>query len=468
MKKLLLIFYFSFLILLLANNTYAQPWPLRVAARGHYLQYENGEPFFWLGDTGWELFHRLKLEEIQQYLDNRAAKGFTVIQAVVLAEMDGLRKGNQYGEVPFIDGDPGKPNEKYFRLVDTVIKMAAARGLYMGLLPTWGDKVHKEQWGLGPVVFDSLTAYKYGQWLGRRYAKVPNIIWILGGDRVPFTEKEDFRPVWRAMAKGLREGDARKLIAYHPSGGKSSAQMIHNEKWLDINMFQSGHGNGHDVPVWEWLARDRAMKPLKPVLDGEPNYEDHPVNPWPKWDSLGSGFFRDDDVRKQCYRSVFAGATGVTYGHHAVWQFYNPREQVINHADRFWTDAIDRPGAFQVGYLRRLMESRPMLGRVPDQSLVVGGQGEKGFYITAFRDSANSYAMIYIPVGMNIAVNTSFIKNKTVNVWWFNPRNGEVKKIGAKDRVQVMSFTPPELGVEKDWVLVLDDVGAGYVGLAGK
>ena len=109
-----------------------------------------------------------------------------------------------------------------------------------------------------------------------------------------------------------------------------------------------------------------------------------------------------------------------------------------------------------------------MLGRVPDQSLIVGGQGEKGFYITAFRDSANSYAMIYIPVGMNIAVNTSFIKNKMVDVWWFNPRNGEVKNIGAKDRVQVMSFTPPELGVGKDWVLVLDDPKAGYKSLAGK
>ena len=69
---------------------------------------------------------------------------------------------------------------------------------------------------------------------------------------------------------------------------------------------------------------------------------------------------------------------------------------------------------------------------------------------------------------MNIAVNTSFIKNAQVNVWWFNPRNAEVKKIGAKERVQIMSFTPPELGEEKDWVLVLDDPGAVYEGLAGR
>ncbi len=442
---------------------------LKVSADGHYLQHADGKPFFWLGDTGWELFHRLKLEEIENYLDNRSAKGFTVIQAVVLAEFDGLRKPNQYGDVPLHNNDPLQPNEKYFRLVDTVVKMAAQKNMFIGLLPTWGDKVTRA-WGEGPVVFDSVNAYKYGLWLGQRYAKTNNIIWIVGGDRPAYRDSLDWRPIWRQMAKGLKEADSKKLIAYHPSGGRKNATAltIHNEPWLDINMFQSGHGGGHDIPVWEWVAQDRNLKPTKPVLDAEPNYEDHPVNPWPKWDSLKSGYFRDDDVRKQTYRSVFAGAPGVTYGHHAVWQFWNPREEKINHADRYWTEAIDRPGAFQVGYLRRLIESRPSLQRVPDQSLVVGGQGEKGYFITAFRDSANTYAMIYIPVGMNIAVNTSFIRSNTVNVWWFNPRTGAVKNIGAKERVQVMSFTPPELGEEKDWVLVLDDVGAGYVRLAGK
>src|SRR5690606_2233883 len=63
---------------------------LTVAPDGHYLQYEDGTPFFWLGDTAWELFHRLTREEIMQYFDNRKEKGFNVIQAVVLAEMDGL------------------------------------------------------------------------------------------------------------------------------------------------------------------------------------------------------------------------------------------------------------------------------------------------------------------------------------------------------------------------------------------
>ena len=130
--------------------------------------------------------------------------------------------------------------------------------------------------------------------------------------------------------------------------------MIHTEEWLHMNMFQSGHGGGHDQPVWEMVTHDRNTSPAKPTMDAEPNYEDHPVNSWPSWDPA-NGYFRAYDVRKQIYRSVFAGACGVSYGHRAVWQFLSSREEKINYADRYWTEAIDRPSAFQAGYLRRLM-----------------------------------------------------------------------------------------------------------------
>src|SRR5690606_9515872 len=89
---------------------------LKVSENGHYLQYEDGTPFFWLGDTAWELFARLTKEEISHYLENRSQKGFNVIQAVILANTDRLQKPNQYGALPLIDNDPEKPNEKYFEL----------------------------------------------------------------------------------------------------------------------------------------------------------------------------------------------------------------------------------------------------------------------------------------------------------------------------------------------------------------
>ncbi|MEJ2238994.1 MAG: DUF4038 domain-containing protein, partial [Gemmatimonadales bacterium] len=67
---------------------------LQVSDNGRYLVTEAGNPFFYLGDTAWELFHRLNREEADLYLEQRAAQGFTVIQAVVLAEFDGLTQPN--------------------------------------------------------------------------------------------------------------------------------------------------------------------------------------------------------------------------------------------------------------------------------------------------------------------------------------------------------------------------------------
>jgi hypothetical protein len=434
---------------------------LQVTKDGHYLQFADGTPFFWLGDTGWELFHRLTLEEAKQYLDNRSAKGFTVIQAVALAEFDGLRKPNQYGEVPLNNRYPTQPNDKYFAVVDSVVHMARERNLFIGLLPTWGDKVTK-LWGEGPVVFDSVNAYTYGKWIGNRYKNEPNIIWILGGDRPAVNDSNDWRPVWRAMARGIIEATNHHcLITYHPSGGSNStSQWIHQEPWLDINMFQSGHGSGHDVPCWELVKRDRSYTPTKPTLDGEPNYEDHPVNPWPKWNP-DNGYYRAYDVRKQTYRSVFAGACGVTYGNHAIWQFMSAREETINYPDRGWINAMDRPGASQVGYLRKLIQSRPMLGRVPDSSLVVGDLGNKGEHIEAFRGGDNSYAMVYLPIGKTITINTAALPKRLV-AWWFNPKDGTSQKATVTSNQSTITTTPHTTGVENDWVLVLDDAAKGY------
>lgn len=454
MKKVLIVLGLFFVV----NSLFAQSTnDLKVSANGHFLEKKDGTPFFWLGDTAWELFHRLTLEEIIQYLDNRQAKGFNVIQAVVLAETDGLRVPNKYGDVPLINMDPNKPNEKYFKLIDTVVKLAADRNLIMAMLPAWGDKVTLNYGGHGPVIFTKDNAYPFGKFLGERYKHFSSVLWILGGDRPPSHECNDWKPVWGAMAKGIDDGAEKHIIkSFHPGGSIwETSPLLHNTDWLDYNMIQSGHA-ALDVPVWQTVLRDWNLSPSKPVIDAEPCYEDHPVNPWPTWDPA-RGYFRDYEVRKQIYRSVFAGGFGVTYGHHSIWQFYNPTVAKINYPDRYWYEALDRPGAFQAGYLRKLMESRPFNNRITANELIIEGQGTAGEFITAFRDSLNRFIMVYIPVGKTIKLNTSSIPGKRIKVWWFNPKNMDVIDLGTVKNTQQMSFSTPTTGKGNDWILVLDN-----------
>lgn len=455
-KNLMHKFVLSLVLTFLSLNLFGQSHGrLKVSADKFYLQYEDGTPFFWLGDTGWELFNRLTLKEIKTYLDNRAAKGFNVIQVTALSAVD-IKRPNRYGDIAF-DSDPLKPNEKYFSLIDSVLRYALERQIFIALVATWGDKVVPSPGsGTGPILIGKHNAYAYGKWIGNRFKNFPNIIWVTGGDVLAVKDTSDYRPVWTQMANGIIEATNHQcLITYHPSGSRSSSQWLHAEPWMDFNMIQSSHGR-RDAPNWDMIRKDRLLKPSKPVVDSEPNYEDHPVNPWPTWKS-DSGYFRAYDVRKQMYRSVFAGGFGVTYGHHALWQFMSEREEVVNYADRGWLDAMDRPGAYQAGFLRKLIESRPMQQRIPDASIIAAGQGSGKEHMEAFRGVANDYAMIYLPIGKNITINTSFMKCKNIVAWWFNPKDATVQKIGSFPRTANMQFTPPATGIENDWVLVIDD-----------
>jgi hypothetical protein len=182
---------------------------LKITENRRYLQYENGKPFFYLGDTAWELFHRLNREEATQYLTNRAHKGFTVIQAVVLAQLGGLTVPNPYGDLPLVGGDPARPNEAYFRHADFIVNKAEELGMFVGMLPTWGS-----HWALGKAAFNPANARQYGRFLGARY-KDKAIIWILGGDRSITNDEE------RAITTTACTSSA--IISFSPRNPRSTA-----------------------------------------------------------------------------------------------------------------------------------------------------------------------------------------------------------------------------------------------------
>ncbi len=459
MRNLLLSIFVSQFLLVSGQNIKWEGKPvdfshgkLKVSENKRFLVFEDGTPFFYLADTGWELFHRLTKQDAVNYLENRRKKGFTVIQAVILAELDGLNTPNQEGNKPLIDNDPEKINEAYFEHVDWIIRKAEEMGMFIALLPTWGDKVDK-QWGVGPVIFNPENAAVYGETLGRRYNNFKNIIWVVGGDR---RVREPYFAVWDAMAQAIKKHDKNHLMTFHPGGGCSSLSWFPEADWLDFNMIQTGHKERSYAIYKKVLVRDYAHKRTMPVLDGEPRYEDHPHY----WQPEVLGWFNHIDIRQSAYWSIFSGACGYAYGCHAIWQMLTPEREPIGKARNTWYDDLDLPGAWDMMHVRNLMESRPFLERIPFQEILLNGFVSETDYIVATQ--GKNYLMVYLPTGLAAKLDLKKCGWTKAKCWWFNCQTGEAEFIEVVDCTDVKTFKSTTGGWGNDWVLVLDNAEINF------
>lgn len=437
---------------------------LTVAPGGHFLQHSDGSPFFYLGDTAWELFHRLTREEAAEYLKDRAGKGFTVIQAVALAELDGLGAADAYGRLPLKNRSPLEPDtcegedNDYWDDVDYIVREANSLGMYVGLIPAWGSF-----WNDEGAVLDADNAAEYGRFIAGRF-KGRGVIWILGGDRNPDDERK--RAVIRAMAEGIRSVDKESLMTFHPGGRSGSSEWFHDDGWLSFNGRQNGHASVYRP--YASTLEDYRLSPAKPVADLEPLYEDHPIDFRPDEE----GHSTSADVRRALYWDVFNGACGVAYGHHSVWQMYDPAKgrSPVNLPLMTWRQALGQPASAQAGFLRRLVESRPFFSRVPAPEFIIpsevpsavpGGNGR--YRITAAADSGGTYAFVYAPVGRAFSVRAGMLKGVRLTLWLFNPRTGKaVKTASLRNDGTPIEIRPPSPNEAEDWVWVIDDASKGY------
>jgi hypothetical protein len=445
--------------------------PLRVSGNSRYLVQQDGTPFFYLADTSWGLFH-MDREDVDLYLKSRAVKKFNVIQTTIVP-FGSIDRPNAFGQVAFIDGDPARPNEEYFRYVDCVVDQIEAHGFYMAVLPIWGGSHVNVQKNRNTL--DESKAYNYGKFVGERYREKP-LIWVLGGDWFA-DEVED---IWRAMAAGLAAGDGgTHLITYHPTGQQSSSRYFHNDDWLSFNMVQSRHIIASRT--YELVAEDYARSPVKPVIESESVYEGITSELLPY--GPGVKTVQPHDVRRTAYLSVFAGAAGYGYGSHGIWDYRGDGGKKGGlpqfGAPVTFQQALDRPAGAQLQHLLALLESRPHL-RVPDQWLIADDPLTTTDRIQACRGEDRSYAFIYTSSGkpVRIRLRDKIHQNVTgnrVRAYWFDPRTGGASLIGEFDKTEAgdtqadvlrgdvaRTFTPPNGGPGNDWVLVVDDASRNY------
>lgn len=459
------------IILLIGSTTYASaqaPWKngkLIVSDNGRYLQHENGNPFFWLGDTGWLMFQRLNRDEANQYFQDRKEKGFNVIQCIFYQSYNDY---NIYGDTAYVSKDITRPHhtqgndpsntEEYdfWDHVDYITELAAQHSIYLAIVPTWSQLVLRDK------NITNEKAELFAAHLATHFKDKPNIIWINGGS----SKAEVNTDIWETIGTAIRKNDPNHIITFHPFGRTSSSTTFNNSTWLDVNMFTSGHRNYNqdDTPKkygednWRYVLDDLSKTPLRPTIDGEPSYEgvhqglhDHSQ---PVWSAA--------DVRRYAYWSVFAGACGHVYGQNSVRQVYKEGEnKAESGATLSFFQALQDSGSFNMQHIKNLILSRPFFDRVNDQSVVAGDEGER--YDRVLVTRGNDFLMAYTYTGREFTIQMGKISGKKVKGWWYNPRTGKSTPLGSYTNKGLRTFNPPgEKMNGNDWVLVLDNAKVNF------
>jgi hypothetical protein len=427
---------------------------LKVSGNRRYLvNARTGAPFFLLADTAWNL-GALRLEEIDRYLQSRAEHGFnTVMFALNFAPQAEAK--NAYGQPAYLGADRTELNPAYFEYCDAIVRAAATRGLYVMIYAMWaGEKAGTmNRYTAGQL--DTL-----GRALGRHFAGVPNVILCAGGEATPHYIEE---ARVHALGAALKEGCAgRNLVTVHPVSPHSTSRFYAGSSWLDFYMSQGKSGNNPATALFDaaalvlgdWELPESAIKPTMMV---EHRYE--------------SGTQEDPLIqRRSLYQCVFAGAFGYGYGHNALWQMTPHTAQPWmlkgwSPGVAHWGEALDTPAVRQLRHIVALLGSFPFLRLIPDQGLVIEGQGsDVTGRVQVTRDGSQgrndaTYVLAYVSSPREVILDTRVIAAPRLQVRWFDPQTGRTEADGD------VRPNPGRLVLEKrphgtDWVAIIEGVPA--------
>ncbi|SEP21164.1 DUF4038 domain-containing protein [Trujillonella endophytica] len=439
-----------------ASTYLAAPWPAAipgagaggrpflasVAPDGRYFLDQYGQPFLVRGDAPWSLMTDLSPPQAELYLSTREQQGFN---AVVVSLLGSLGNGGPHddgrthdGVAPFDGGDVLRWNEPYWERMTSYLRMAADHGITVFLYVVDG-------WTIGrsfvPRSIDQCTGF--GRRVGERFADLPNIVWVTGGDYAPATDDlaagSDVDRCWDAVMRGIREtGDGRPF----------SIQLDFDESISSDNPFWAPRLDWEFVytyhPTYTAVLEAYGRSPARPVVLGEANYERENNQP-------ESAPTTDETLRRQVLWSLTSGAAGEVMGSHD-WDFPGG-----------WETRLATPAVEQVGRLRELFAALRWWELVPDRAddLVTAGRGlplEAGTavdvldddYVTAARTPDGAQAVVYLPSARTISVDTAVLA-EGVHVAWVDPASGQ------RTPVPVSSiFTTPGRndGGDEDWVLL--------------
>ena len=414
-------------------------YPLSVSDDGRYLVDSLDRPVVLHGDAAWSLIVNVSIEDARFYLADRRAKGVNAIN-VNLVETSFSDQAppwkNVYGEVPFSPLpdtyilDFSKPNEAYWAHVDAVLEAAAEQDILVFAFPAYmGWMQQFDGWSYALDANGTQRMRAYGEFLGKRYASQPNLIWVAGGDWGPSGPTYELTEEVQAWVDGIRAHDTHHLWTAH--GGQQSGTEAYGYLGLDLNT--TYRYPPAEVP--EAVRTDVNRTPRIPVVFFEGWYEN-------EYSTTTA------QLRYQAYTSLLGGAMGQFYGNNPIWEF-----------SEGWKEALNDPGALSMVHVRELVSSRPFHQLVPDEAgtVVSGHRGSlrDGTYVAAARAESGATSMIYVPQSRSIVVDLSQAVNaQSARLWCVDPKTGTSTDLGTVPAQGIYSASPC---ASPDWILVVDD-----------
>lgn len=389
---------------------------VKISGNHRYFIDAQGRPFFWQGDTEWELFHLFSAEDAKTLLSKRRDQGFNVIQVMVTGvypEWDAAKGMKPWKEQrAWLDNNPLTPNEQYFKRADAIVAAAQEYGMVLVL-----GVYHAKDNDFGRINASNVRVWT--RWLARRYKNSKNIIWSMYPHADPASQ-----PIVRAAVRGLLEGDAgAHLITMHPDPSPTSSSFMHSEFWLSFNTLQTW---STDLMNYDMVRADYVRTPVKLVVDGEARYEEEDgTTPL--------------EVRRAGYWACLAGGF-YTYGHRDNWA-----------SPQTWRNWDDTPGARQMKVLGDLFRSIQWWRLVPDQSIFL--DWTKGD--VAARSSAGDWILAYLTSKEAVTIKMSAITaSDSASAYWIDPLTAAKTAIGTFPASRTKEFSPP-LGWQ-DAVLLIE------------
>jgi hypothetical protein len=441
-----LIVFLVFFLFLVTHLDGQNIFPLKISANKRYFVTQEGKPFLYHADTGWQIFAKLTTEEAVEYLIHRKSQGFNTIQAQIAMEPE---QANRYGHKPFHGNvDFSKPNELYHDHIGRIIQKADSLGLLVALTQPWlgccleafGGNDEKPISRNGPAKNRS-----YGQYLGKKFSRHKNLFWIAGGDNDP---KAD-RPSLLAFVEGLHSSAPKhQLITYHASPPHSSTDLFQYAPWLGFSFIYTywrekpNEWVVHDLQphVYEAALREWSKSDIMPFVLGESQYE-------------GSGIEKENDmgtariIRRQAYWTMLCGGAGEAYGSD-LWYF--PAD---------WQSKLQYTGANQLKYFITFFESIPWWTLIPDvrHRAVVSGYGDwsKNNYVTTAVNEDRTLMVSYLPQLGQITVDFSYLNGKRFECFWFDPATGKQSETFTVTERSVKRISPT---TGEDVVLVVKGI----------